>query len=145
MTYPIGIHADHAMPVAGCPDCQAEPTIEATLACGDTISVRTVPAVGTYRHCIHCDSRKRVTAVVNHADQAATPTADDFLAALAPKPHDTCMHGVPYPCGICHLPCPACGAAEGEPHGCTLAERSLPDDRWPRHIEPGERGYLGEW
>ena len=43
-----------------------EPTIDATLACGDTISVRTVPAIGAYRMCIHCDSRKRVTAVIEH-------------------------------------------------------------------------------
>lgn len=43
---------------------------EVTLACGDTISVRTIPAIGAYRMCIHCDSRKRVTAIVLPATRA---------------------------------------------------------------------------
>lgn len=39
------------------------PSIEVNLACGDTRTVATVPGIGAYRHCPHCDSAKRVTSV----------------------------------------------------------------------------------
>lgn len=38
-------------------------TVEVHLACGDTVTVASVPAIGAYRFCVHCDSRKRVTAI----------------------------------------------------------------------------------
>jgi hypothetical protein len=52
-------------------DRLADATVEATLACGDTISVRTAPAIGAYRRCIHCDKRERVTAVIDHTVEAS--------------------------------------------------------------------------
>lgn len=56
-------------------------SIEVNLACGDTIAVPTVPAIGAYRHCIYCDSRKRVTSIPVTAPildvvPAEAPTAD---------------------------------------------------------------------
>ena len=37
--------------------------MEANLSCGDTITVQSAPAIGAYRFCIHCDSKKKVTEV----------------------------------------------------------------------------------
>lgn len=49
-----------------------EPHIEATLACGDTISLDSAPEIGQYRKCIHCDKRKRVMSVADHSRPQST-------------------------------------------------------------------------
>lgn len=54
----------------------SEPRYEATLACGDTVSASTLPTVGSYRLCIHCESRKRVTAVTDSWQRAADAIGD---------------------------------------------------------------------
>lgn len=46
--------------------------VEANLACGDTISLKRVPKIGTYRHCIHCDTGKKVVGYVVHDTFAAS-------------------------------------------------------------------------
>jgi hypothetical protein len=38
-------------------------SIEVNLRCGDTISVPSMPAIGAYRHCEHCDGRRMVIGV----------------------------------------------------------------------------------
>lgn len=37
--------------------------IEVNLRCGDTITVPTMPAIGAYRYCEHCDGRRQVIGV----------------------------------------------------------------------------------
>lgn len=51
----LGIHRDP------CPGCA--PATEVHLACGDTVAVKSVPRIGAYRFCEHCDSRKRVVSI----------------------------------------------------------------------------------
>lgn len=47
-----------------------EPQFEADLTCGDSVSLIRRPAIGSYRHCIHCEGRRRVTAVRGYAQSA---------------------------------------------------------------------------
>lgn len=58
--------------------------MEATLSCGDTIAVQSRPAIGAYRLCIHCDSRKRVTEVIDPAAIAADLEAAATVLAHSP-------------------------------------------------------------
>lgn len=37
--------------------------IEVNLRCGDTITVASMPAIGAYRYCPHCDGRRQVIGV----------------------------------------------------------------------------------
>lgn len=55
------------------------------LACGDTIACNTLPALGAYRFCIHCDGKRRVTGIaswpaVTLAERDATSTHPDSYA-----------------------------------------------------------------
>jgi len=66
--------------------------IEVTLACGDTITVKSVPAIGTYRMCIHCDSRKRVVGL-NLPSKPTEPWCAPLTPADARKLYDILMRG----------------------------------------------------
>lgn len=56
---------------------------EANLACGDTVTFTNCPPVGSYRFCIHCDKRQRVTG---YPEQ--TKTIAEWYAPLTSRERD---------------------------------------------------------
>lgn len=48
---------------------------EVHLACGDTISTASIPRIGAYRNCIHCDRKVRVASIGTPAVPAANTLA----------------------------------------------------------------------
>jgi len=73
--------------------------IEVNLRCGDTITVSSMPAIGAYRYCEHCDGRRQVIGVpvvdvtprcltsVDQYNRARNAMTEQFIAGNMTEAH----------------------------------------------------------
>lgn len=72
--------------------------IEVNLRCGDTITVQSMPAIGAYRYCIHCDGRRQVIGVpVTGSTERHQPTLSELQAIRDRIGQQYMFSGMPEP------------------------------------------------